>query len=104
MSAADQSMKPLKIMMELDMTKSDKIEHLCTMVRANADHCRSSHMDESYGYLTQLRKAVDEGGYATDETYEIMGLQRAEAEFTMIANEIGELKNRLIQNSQQRAA
>lgn len=81
------------------MTKSDKIEHLSLMIRINVDHAISANLNEGYGYLEQLKKVADEGGFAMPETYEALGLARAAEECIRLANEISAVRDKLVENS-----
>ena len=43
------------------MSKAEQIGHLCLMIHANIDHCRSSHMDPVYGYISRLNEVAAVG-------------------------------------------
>ncbi len=83
------------------MSKAEQIGHLCLMIHANVDHCRSAHMDKDYGYLDRLAKVAAEGGYASEGSLEIMSLDAAEAELLRIAQTIKDARNHLTANSLQ---
>ncbi len=83
------------------MSKANQISHICLMIHANIDHCRSAHLDADYGYLDRLKKLADDGGYAAEGTLEIMGLDAAEAELLRIADAVKLVRNQLLENSRQ---
>jgi hypothetical protein len=83
------------------MSKAEQIGHLCLMIHANVDHCRSTHMDKDYGYIDRLKKVADAGGYASEATLEIMSLDAAEAELLRVADAIKSVRNTLLENSKQ---
>ena len=83
------------------MSKAEQIGHLCLMIHANVDHCRSSHMEADFGYVKRLAKVAADGGFASEGTLEIMSLDAAEIELLRIADAIKDVRNRLLQNSKQ---
>ena len=83
------------------MSKAEQIGHLCIMISANIDHCRSSQMDAHYGYIDRLQKLADDGGYAAENTLEIMSLDKAEQELLRLADAIKKTRNHLLENSKQ---
>lgn len=79
--------------------KSDRIEHLCRMIAANVYHSYSANMDDSYGYLEQLKKLTADGGYASEGTMEELSLTRAVAELHILADEIAQVRTQLVTNT-----
>ena len=83
------------------MSKAEQIGHLCLMIRSNVHHCKSDQLDGDFGYLGRLAKLADDGGYATEHTLEIMGLDAAEFELLQTAEAIKAVRNKLLENSLQ---
>ena len=55
-----------------------------------------------YGYIDRLQKLADDGGYAAENTLEIMSLDKAEQEMLRLADEIKSVRNKLLEkNSKQ---
>ncbi len=83
------------------MSKAEQIGHLCLMIHANVDHCRTANMGREYGYVYRLAGLATEGGYASEGSLEIMSLDAAEAELLRIAQTIKDARNHLTANSLQ---
>lgn len=83
------------------MSKAEQIGHLCLMIHANVDHCRSAHMDKDFGYLYRLAAVAADGGYASEGSLEIMSLDAAEVELLRISDTIKAARNHLLANSNQ---
>ena len=82
------------------MTKSDQISHLCHMIRNNVYHAHDCNMNDQFGYVTQLQAVAAAGGFATEGTMEIMGLDKTVVELLDLAEQIQGVRNKLIANSQ----
>jgi hypothetical protein len=83
------------------MSKAEQIGHLCLMIHANVDHCRSAMLDADYGYVERLAKVANAGGYASEGSLEIMSLDAAEKELLRVAQSIKDTRNHLTANSLQ---
>ena len=58
-------------------------------------------MDPVYGYISRLNEVAEAGGYAAENTLEIMSLDKAEQELLRLADEIKSVRNKLLENSKQ---
>ncbi len=83
------------------MSKAEQIGHLCLMIHANVDHCRSAMLDADYGYVERLAKVANTGGYASEGSLEIMGLDAAETELNRLAMAIRMTRDSLVAHSLQ---
>jgi hypothetical protein len=81
-----------------NLTKADRIGHLVLMARSNADYCRSSMLNESFGYICQLEKIAAAGGFITAGTEEALGLTSAATDLIRTAQALLELRNKLLAN------
>jgi hypothetical protein len=86
------------------MTKADQISHLCQMVRNNVYHSLDCNMNEHFGYLTRLQAVAAAGGFATEGTLEIMGLDKSVVELSDLIEQIKGVRNKLVANGQRVAA
>lgn len=82
------------------MTKADQISHLCLMIRGNCDHCETSNLNGDFGYIERLQKLADQGMYITEGTSEMFDLDRAEASLKKVVDEIKNLRDHLLKNSE----
>lgn len=76
----------------------DRIAHLCCMVCANVYHSYSSNMDDSFGYLEQLKKQIEAGGFVSAGTVEELNLTKATTELRKLATAIEDVRNQLLLN------
>ena len=81
------------------LTKADKIGHLCIMSRANINHSISSHLAEQFGYLGQLEQVIRDGGYITEGTEEAIGMANSAKDLIMLAHEILDIRSKLLENA-----
>ena len=83
-----------------NLTKADRIGHLCVMARANVEHTRASHLNEDYGYLCQLQKIAKDGGYIEEGTEEAIGLTNSAKDLLRLAHEILYVRSKLLANAE----
>jgi len=85
------------------MSQATQISHLTQMVRANVYHSYLSNINADYGYLTQLDKLVENGGYASHGTLEEMELARTIDELRELADHIEKTRDKLMANIELRS-
>ena len=86
------------------MTKADQISHLCQMIRNNVYHSHDCNMNSDFGYISRLQAVAAAGGFATEGTLEIMGLDKSVAELSELIEQIKGVRNKLVANGQRVAA
>ena len=86
------------------MTKAENLSHLCQMIRGNVYHSRLRITAPDYGYLTRLNELAEQGTFATEETLEIMELDKAYAELIKTAVEVKMARDNLVENAKEKVA
>jgi hypothetical protein len=69
------------------------------MSRANVDHTTSSHFDMDWGFLCQLEKIAQEGGFIGEGTEEEIGMQKSATRLIRLAQKLLVVREQLLFNS-----